>query len=180
MRLPGTGSKPGTRVLAALLVVVGLLAAWQTSHEARNGWWPGQPHQAVGPGGDGVARAGGLGVELEQVAALDSVPTWEEDVTALPGHRFWHVQLRVDATNSEVNNCEVGIEDSQGRIYLAGANVPPGVEGYAPYPDCSPTENGEPTVQEFIVTTPADSEPHYVRLESSLDLNPRFLRLPVG
>lgn len=176
-------SRRAVSIMSMLLVVVGLVAAWQTTSHARGAWWEHEPRQGVGPDEDGVATANGLGVAVEQVAVLESVEVWDEEATALEGHRFWHIALEFDVENSAVATCEVFVQDTKGRHYEVGRNTPSGVEGYTGYPRCQGDNDSGSDVdplQAFIVTLPADAEPRYIRVQSQLHLAPQFLELPAG
>lgn len=184
MTIPAPAPRRSKRtqvVLAVLAVLIAAATAWQVSEFARGTWWQNNPRVAVTPGPDGVASAEGLGVALVEVRAMDSVPTSHEPITALDGHQLWRVELAVEAENSEVGVCSVRLHDTQGREYETGNNVGWGAEGYESFPTCSADDDGEPVPgrQAFLIITPEDSDPQSVRIESTFDLTPRYLELPV-
>lgn len=176
-------SRRAVGIMTVLLVAVGLVATWQTTTHARGAWWERQPRQAVEPDEHGVASAQGLHVAVDQVAVLESVPVWGEEVHPLAGHEFWHIGLHMDIADSEVSSCQVYVEDTQGRWYEVGEHAPSSVEGYSGYPTChlDPDSNREVhQVQNFILVMPQDAQPRYIRVHSQFQLNPQYLELPAG
>ncbi|MGC0143139.1 hypothetical protein [Pseudactinotalea sp. Z1732] len=167
--------------MSALLAIVALVAAWQTSTHFRTAW-DSRPRVAVVPGEDGVAEANGLGASVDGVALLESVQTWSEQVSPMDGHNYWHIALRLHIEHSEVANCRVYVEDTRGRLYEIGRHVPTGVEGYTSVPTCQDEDGTSEVgdVQRFMVLIPDDAQPRYIRVQSQFHLNPDYLELPAG
>ncbi|WP_147915803.1 hypothetical protein [Ruania zhangjianzhongii] len=163
-------------VLAGILVTGAL--GWHASEDARENWWSGQPHEPVGAG----EELRGITITAAEVTALDAVETWDGPWPIPEGFQLWEVSLAVQTNQQEITTTTVYLEDTDGRRFAAGSNVPWSVDGYESYLTVDEPEADDdplPEVQRMMVLTPADAVPAAVRVEGSYELNPQYFRLPV-
>ncbi|SEE89645.1 hypothetical protein [Ruania alba] len=167
---------------ALAIAVVGVLTTvafgWRVSEQARETWWPSGAHAAVGPGED----FGGIQVELDGIEPAGQVVDWDGPWTPPAGFRAWRVSLAVTTRQSDFSSVEVLVEDTQGRQFAAGENVPFDPEGYEWSLAVTVPESGDdpiPEVQHLLVLLPADAEPAAVRIDALWVMRPEYIRLEV-
>ena len=173
---------PRSRLRTVALVLAGVLVTgalgWHASTDAREHWWPDQPHEAVGLG----EELRGITITAAEVNALDGVESYDEPWPVPHGFQLWEIGLSVQTNQQEITSATVYLEDADGRRFAAGSHVPWGVEGYESYLTVDEPEADDdplPEVQRMLVLTPADAEPAAVRVEGNYELNPQYFRLPV-
>lgn len=173
---------PRSKLRTVALVLAGVLVTsalgWHASTDARENWWPGQPHEAVGVG----EELRGITITAAELSALDSVESYDGPWPVPHGFQLWEISLAVQTNQQEITNTTVHLEDADGRRFTAGSNVPWSVDGYESYLTVDEPEADDeplPEVQRMLVLTPADAEPVAIRVEGAYELNPQYFRLPV-
>ncbi|TDE91631.1 hypothetical protein EXU48_15935 [Occultella glacieicola] len=181
--LPQRRSRRATAILAVVGILVLGALGWRVSAEARDAWWNGEAHVPVPVDANGVAELDGLQVELTGVERLDDgVSTYGDRWEPPDGLVLWQVGLAVQNTNTEILSLDVLVQDTEGRRFETGSEVPYGVDGVQDSLEVAPPEPGDdplPDVQYLLVLMPQDAEPAAVRLESTWSLAPDYFRLPV-
>ncbi|CAM3414957.1 hypothetical protein OCAE111667_08675 [Occultella aeris] len=181
--LPQHRSRRATVALAVVGILVLGALGWRVSAEARDTWWNGESHVPVPVDANGVASHEGISIELVGVERLDGgVNTYDERWEPPAGTVLWQVGLAVESTNTEIYSLDVLVQDTQGRRFETGNDVPYGVDGVQDSLDVAqpePDDEPLPDVQYLLVLMPEDAEPATVRLESSWSLSPDYFRLPV-
>lgn len=191
-----------TRVAAmvAALALAGSLAGWGwfASEQARAGWWTFGQHVAITPDDQGWAHVDTLSVRLTGAEAVSSIG--EEQAPA--GFEFLALDLQVETqppaeveTDADADSgaaadadaprplstCEVQVRDEQGRLFLAGEEVPY-EDPYVSSLTCGtsdPDEDPVPTDQSLLVLVPVGAELVSVRVDAMEFPPARFLELPL-
>ncbi len=170
-----------TTVVAAVALVLGLGAwGWFATEDARDGWWALGEHVAITPDDDGWVEV--APVRLRLVGA-------EADVRTGPGTAppagFSYLELTFEVTSEETEayrSCEVEVLDEQGRLFLAGREVPGLGDDYVSELMCGtsdPEDDPVPSTQATLVLVPDDAVPVSVRVDSR-DFPPAsFVELPL-
>lgn len=167
----------GTAVAAAVLVLALAGWGWFATEQARAGWWTFGAHIAVGPDSQGWAGTDTLSLRL---AAVETVAEVDEEQPPA-GFTYLTLELEVDAaTPTELTRCEVQVLDQQGRLFLAGQEVP-GADPYVSSLTCGSSDPEDPVEarQSMLVLVPSDAELVSVRV-GALEFPPaRFIELPL-
>lgn len=168
----------GTAVTAGVLVLSLAGWGWFASEQARAGWWETGHHLAEQPDEQGWASIDTLRLRLAAVETVREIGG-EQPPT---GFEFLAVTLEVDPDETgTLSTCVVEARDEQGRLFLAGREVPR-EDPYVSSLTCGtadPEEDSVPTDQSVLVLVPVDAEVSSVRV-TSRDFPPaRFLELPL-
>lgn len=168
------------RVLPAGVLAVSLAGwGWFASEGARSGWWAFGEHVAAGPDDEGWASLDTVRVRLAGVETVAEV----DGERPPAGFTYLALEFEVDAgSNEALRNCDVAVRDAQGRLFLAGQEVPGG-DPYTSWLECGSTDVAEdpvPTEQSLLVLVPADAEPAAVRLTAMAFPPAEFIELPLG
>lgn len=169
--------------LALLLPALGGLW-WVEGGDARESWWKGQPHLAVGPGAGGWAQIDGTLMrltDLERVEVLE--PEFEEPWTAPTGYVLWRAVLDWRTELDEVRYCTAQLVDDAGRTFGVPDRVPRIPEVFA-FSDvaCGAPDPGVPMRHEIFYVLPEGAEPVAMKVwtfrTDELGLGPHYFRLP--
>lgn len=168
-----------TRVLPAGVLVLSLAGwGWFASEGARDGWWAFGQHVAVGPDDEGWASLDTVRVRLAGAETLSDI-----DGDRPPaGFAYLALDLEVEAgSNEQLSNCDVAVRDEQGRLFLAGEEVPGG-DPYTSWLQCGSTDAASdpvPTKQSVLVLVPVDADLTSVRLTAIAFPPAEFIELPL-
>lgn len=180
---PPRRDRPRSRRTTAI-AVVGLILAlavwgWFATANAREGWWAMGDHIALTPDEQGWAGTGP--VQLRLAESTDDVTV--DDGSPPAGFRYLEIVLEVDSTETESTmSCDVQVLDADGRLFLAGREVPGLGEDYVSSLTCGtsdPAEYPVEPVQAMLVLLPEDAEPVSVRVSSTGFPPARFVELPL-
>ena len=194
-------------VVTALALAVSLAGwGWFASEQARAGWWTFGQHVAITPDDQGWAHVDTLSVRLTGAEAVASIG--EEQAPA--GFEFLALDLQVETqppaeaetdadsgaesdaeadANADadadaprrLSTCEVQVRDEQGRLFLAGEEVPY-EDPYVSSLTCGtsdPDEDPVPRNQSLLVLVPVEAELVSVRVDAMEFPPARFLELPL-
>lgn len=169
-----------TTAIAVVGLIVSLLVwGWFATANAREGWWAMGDHVALTPDDEGWAGAGP--VELRLTESTDDVTVADGSPPA--GFRYLELVLEVDSTEEESSlSCDVEVLAADGRLFLAGREVPGLGEDYVSSLTCGTSDPAEYPVeprQAMLVLLPEDAEPVSVRVSSSAFPPARFVELPL-
>lgn len=165
--------------------VIGLLlglAVWGffATEDARESWWELGEHVAVTPDEAGWASVDTLQVRL---ASVDPEVRVEPGYEAPAGFRYLELTFEVSSSEIEQSrSCTVEVLDGEGRLFLAGREVPGLGDGYVSELSCGtsdPAENRVPASQAMLVLLPDDAEPVAVRVDSREFPPATFVELPL-
>lgn len=178
----GTTGGRRSRVATAVAVVglVGSLAGWGwfATEQARDGWWALGQHEAVEPDAEGWASIDTLSVRL---TGVDTATELDEEQPP-EGYHYLLLDFEVEAPEaSETGSCEVQVRDTQGRLFLAGQEVPR-ADPYVSSLRCGtsdPAEDPVPTDQSVVVLVPVDATPESVRVDAREFPPATFIALPL-
>jgi hypothetical protein len=170
---------------ATVVAIVGLVLGlgvwgWFATANAREHWWDRGNHVAVTPDAQGWASIDPVQVRLAAV---------EDEVTVEDGYEppsgFTYLELTFEVTSSETERslgCEVEVLDAEGRLFLAGREVPGLGDEYVSELICGtsdPVEDPVPPTQSVLVLLPADAVPVSVRVDSREFPPSEFIELPL-
>lgn len=173
----------GRNRVASTVAVLGLAISlagwgWFASDNARTGWWTYGQHVAAEVDEQGWASVDTLSVRLSRTATVTAI---EESIPP-PGFAYLVVDLEVASEETEqARSCDVEVLDTEGRLFLAGREVPNG-DPYTSSLMCGtsdPAEDPVPTDQSLLVLVPEGAEISSVRVSAS-DFPPAtFIELPL-
>lgn len=168
-----------TRVVAAVVLVLSLAGwGWFASEDARAGWWAFGTHVAVVPDDQGWASIDTVRVRL---AGAKTVPDIDGD-RAPAGLAYLVLDLEVDAgSNEQLSTCDVTVRDRQGRLFLAGEQVPGG-DPYTSWLQCGSADVEEdpvPAEQSMVVLVPVGADLTSVRVTATAFPPAQFIELPL-
>lgn len=169
-----------TTAIAVVGLVVSLVVwGWFASANARDGWWANGDHIAITPDAEGWVSAAPVSLRLDEVNPDVTV----EDGTAPDGFSYLELVLSVDSTEQESwLSCPVQVLAADGRLFLAGREVPGLGDDYVSELMCGtsdPVEEPVPGSQSMLVLLPDGAEPVSVRVGSSTFPPAEFVELPV-
>lgn len=180
----GQQAPPGRRrrltpVVAAGALVLSLAGwGWFASENARAGWWAFGMHVAVAPDSQGWASIDTVRVRL---AGAETLPDIDGDPPPA-GFAYLALDLEVEAGRSEqLSTCDVAVSDQEGRLFLAGHQVPGG-DPYTSTLWCGttdPEEDPVPPRQSMLVLVPVDADLTAVRLAATGFPPAEFIELPL-
>ncbi|USQ80357.1 hypothetical protein NF556_01450 [Ornithinimicrobium faecis] len=166
-------------IVAAVVLVLSLSGwGWFASEQAREAWWAFGQNVAVGPDGQGWASLDTVSVRLD---GADTVPIVDEEAPP-DGFEFLALDFTVDAaTPTELSTCEVQVRDTQGRLFLAGAEVPrdDAFDSSLMCGTSDPEEDPVPASQSVLVLVPVDAALDSVRVDAREFPPAEFIELPV-
>lgn len=145
-------------------VVLALAWAWTVSENAREHWWDGGEHVALTPSEDSWAAAGPVRVHLLGAEAVDVPGESPPD-----GFGYYEIVLAVTVDDVTSRSCEVEVATADGRLFLAGEEVPDGDDAYVSSLTCGtsdPSEEPVPSSESLLVLLPEDAEPVAVRVDA--------------
>ncbi|WP_420114201.1 hypothetical protein [Pseudactinotalea sp.] len=152
-----------TAVLALVLSLAGW--GWFASENARTGWWEFGQHVSVEPDQEGWAGVDTVRVRLTGAEIASGI----EDYRPPSGFTYLVLDFDVEATETETyRSCTVEVRDEQGRLFLAGREVPNG-DPYSSELMCGtsdPADDPVPGTQSVLVLVPVDAALESVRVDS--------------
>lgn len=172
-----------TGTIVATLVLLASLAGWGwfATEQAREGWWTLGEHVAVAPDAQGWATVDTLRVRLDGAEPVAVV----EEEEAPAGFTYLALDFRVEAPTQgplKLSTCEVQARDEQGRLFLAGEEVPR-ADPYESSLMCGtsdPDEDPVPGRQSVLVLVPDDAQLVSVRVDAREFPAARFIELPLS
>lgn len=171
-------TRVATAVAAGGLVLSLAGWGWFATEQARAGWWTFGQHVALEPDDRGWAGTHPVRVRMAGVERTPAV----DDVQPPAGFHYLALDLEVETDDSApASTCEVQVRDDQGRLFLAGREVPGG-EPYVSWLTCGtsdPEADPVPARQSLLVLVPTDAELVSLRVDAR-ELPPaRFIELPL-
>jgi len=173
-------SRRSTAVAAVGLGVSLVVWGWFATANARDGWWAMGDHVAISPDADGWAASAPVTVRLDEVTPDASVA----DGSAPAGFSYLELVFDVGSTEKESTvSCTVEVLAADGRLFLAGREVPGLGDEYVSELACGtsdPVEYPVPERQAMLVLLPDGAEPVSVRVDSPAFPPAEFIELPAS